>query len=400
MTRKAGGKYYAAAVGEVNVVTQMKAVNAIIGGEGNGGVIFPESHYGRDSLVGIGLFLTHLANKGIKASELRASYPAYVISKNKIELTAAAGMHSAAFSADFSYFLHTTSTINSPAITSICNGSGAVLRVLEDNKVLTTRMLDYKISIAEFGQLPIENNINLNYWIIKPKDFDPNKKYPLLMFVYGGPGSQQVLNSWGGGNFLWHQMLANEKGYIVVCVDNRGTGARGAEFKKMTYKQLGKYESDDQISAAKYFGSQNYIDASRIGIWGWSYGGFMSSTCLTKGVDVFKAAIAVAPVTNWRFYDNIYTERYMQLPKDNADGYDLNSPINMIDKLKGKYLLVHGTGDDNVHFQNSAEMVEKMVEQNKPFQSAYYPNKTHGISGGNTRLHLFTLMTNFILENL
>ena len=320
--------------------------------------------------------------------------------KNKIELTAAAGMHSAAFSTDFSYFLHTTSSINSPSITSICNGSGAVLRVLEDNKALTAKMQDYKISTAEFGQLPIDNKVKLNYWIIKPKDFDPNKKYPLLMFVYGGPGSQQVLNAWSGANYWWHQMLANEKGYIVACVDNRGTGARGAEFKKMTYKQLGKYESDDQISAAKYFGNQNYIDASRIGIWGWSYGGFMSSTCLTKGADVFKAAIAVAPVTNWRFYDNIYTERYMQLPKDNAEGYDSNSPINMVEKLKGKYLLVHGTGDDNVHFQNSAEMVEKMVELNKPFQSAYYPNKSHGISGGNTRLHLFTLMTNFILENL
>ncbi|MFM9944862.1 MAG: S9 family peptidase [Bacteroidia bacterium] len=320
--------------------------------------------------------------------------------KNKMDLTAQAGMHSASFSADFSYYLHSMSTINSPAVTSIYNSTGTNLRVLEDNNALRIKMQDYKISMAEFGQLPIENNINLNYWMIKPKDFDPAKKYPLLMFVYGGPGSQQVLNSWGGGNYWWHQMLANEKGYIVVCVDNRGTGARGAEFKKMTYKQLGKYESDDQIAAAMYFGSQSYIDATRIGIWGWSYGGFMSSTCITKGADVFKAAIAVAPVTNWRFYDNIYTERYMQLPKDNADGYDSNSPINMVEKLKGKYLLVHGTGDDNVHFQNSAEMVEKMVEQNKPFQSAYYPNKSHGISGGNTRLHLFTLMTNFLLENL
>lgn len=220
------------------------------------------------------------------------------------------------------------------------------------------------------------------------------------MFVYGGPGSQQVTNAWGGGNYLWHQMLANEKGYIIACVDNRGTGARGAEFKKMTYKQLGKFESEDQISAAKYFGSLPFIDVTRIGIWGWSYGGFMSSTCLTKGSDVFKAAIAVAPVTNWRYYDNIYTERYMQLPKDNPDGYDNNSPISMVDKLKGKYLLIHGTGDDNVHFQNSVKMVEKMVELNKPFQSAYYPDKNHGIYGGNTRLHLFTLMTNFILENL
>lgn len=338
---------------------------------------------------------------GFEASSLEKHiYKIDLDGKNKTDLTPSPGMHSASFSADFSFYLHTVSTINTPSVASIFNGTGTNLRVLEDNNALGLKMQDYKVSLAEFGQLPIENNIKLNYWMIKPKDFDPAKKYPLLIFVYGGPGSQQVLNAWGGSNYWWHQMLANEKGFIVVCVDNRGTGARGAEFKKMTYKQLGKYESDDQISAAMYFGSQNYIDATRIGIWGWSYGGFMSSTCLTKGADVFKAAIAVAPVTNWRFYDNIYTERYMQLPKDNADGYDLNSPINMVDKLKGKYLLVHGTGDDNVHFQNSVEMVEKMVEQNKAFQSAYYPNKSHGISGGNTRLHLFTLMTNFLLENL
>jgi len=320
--------------------------------------------------------------------------------KNKVDLTPATGMHSAAFSSDFSYFLHSTSTINSPSIISMCSSTGATIRTLEDNKILTEKMLEYKLSKAEFGQVSIDNSINLNYWMIKPNDFDPLKKYPLLMFVYGGPGSQQVLNSWGGANYWWYQMLANQKGYIIACVDNRGTGARGAEFKKMTYKQLGKYESDDQISSAKYFGNLSFIDASRIGIWGWSYGGFMSSTCITKGADVFKAAIAVAPVTNWRFYDNIYTERYMQLPKDNADGYDLNSPINMVEKLKGNYLLIHGTGDDNVHFQNSVEMVEKLVENNKTFQSAYYPNKNHGIYGGNTRLHLYTLMTNFILDKL
>jgi len=338
---------------------------------------------------------------GFEASSLEKHiYKTDLDGQNKMDITPDAGMHSASFSADFSYFLHTTSTINTPSISSICNGSGSLVRMLEDNQMLLAKMKDYKISNAEFGKLPITNSVNLNYWIIKPKDFDPAKKYPLLMFVYGGPGSQQVINGYGGANYWWHQMLANEKGYIIACVDNRGTGARGAEFKKMTYKQLGKYESDDQISAAIYFGSLPYIDAKRIGIWGWSYGGFMSSTCITKGSEVFKAAIAIAPVTNWRYYDNIYTERYMQLPKDNAEGYDLNSPINMLDKLKGKYLLIHGTGDDNVHFQNSAEMVKKMVELNKPFQSAYYPNKSHGISGLNTRLHLFTLMTNFILENL
>ncbi len=338
---------------------------------------------------------------GYEASSLEKHiYKIDLDGKNKTDLTPFPGMHSATFSADFSYLLHSVSTINSPSVTSIINSTGTQLRILEDNHALVLKMQDYKLSQANFSQLPIQNNVDLNYWIIKPNDFDINKKYPLLLFVYGGPGSQQVINAWGGANYWWHQMLANEKGYIIACVDNRGTGARGAEFKKMTYKQLGKFESDDQISAAKYFGSLPFIDSTRIGIWGWSYGGFMSSTCLAKGGDVFKAAIAVAPVTNWRFYDNIYTERYMQLPKDNADGYDLNSPINMVEKLKGKYLLVHGMGDDNVHFQNSAEMVEKMVEQNKAFQSAYYPNKAHGISGGNTRLHLYTLMTNFLLENL
>lgn len=319
--------------------------------------------------------------------------------KGKKDLTPTPGMHSATFSADFSYFLQTTSTINTPSVTTINKGNGELVRILEDNKVLKEKLAEYKFSQSEINSITV-NNTSLNYWMIKPKDFDPSKKYPMLMFVYGGPGSQQVTNAWGGGNYLWHQMLANEKGYIIACVDNRGTGARGAEFKKMTYKQLGKFESDDQISAAKYFGTMPFIDATRIGIWGWSYGGFMSSTCLTKGADVFKAAIAVAPVTNWRYYDNIYTERYMQLPKDNPDGYDNNSPISMVDKLNGKYLLVHGTGDDNVHFQNSVKMVEKMIELNKPFESAYYPDKNHGIYGGNTRLHLFTLMTNFILENL
>ena len=338
---------------------------------------------------------------GFEASTLEKHiYKIDLDGKNKTDITPHPGMHSAAFSIDFSFLLHTVSTINTPSVTSIINATGTELRILEDNNSLVLKMQDYKLSQVNFSQLPIQNNVQLNYWIIKPNDFDPNKKYPLLMFVYGGPGSQQVLNAWGGSNYWWHQMLANEKGYIIVCVDNRGTGARGAEFKKMTYKNLGKYESDDQITAAKYFGNLPFIDSTRIGIWGWSYGGFMSSICLAKGADIFKAAIAVAPVTNWRFYDNIYTERYMQLPKDNAEGYDKNSPINMIDSLKGNYLLVHGTGDDNVHFQNSAEMVEKMVEQNKPFQSAYYPNKSHGISGGNTRLHLFTLMTKFILENL
>lgn len=320
--------------------------------------------------------------------------------KNKTDITPSNGMHSATFNSTFTYFLHNNSSINSPSEIAICDNKGKVIRTLEKNEALKNKIKEYKFSKAEFGKLPINTGEVLNYWIIKPSDFDSSKKYPLLMFVYGGPGSQQVTNAWGGANFIWHQMLANNNGYIIACVDNRGTGARGAEFKKMTYRQLGKYESDDQISAAQYFGNFKYINKARIGIWGWSYGGYMSSICITKGADVFKTAIAVAPVTNWRFYDNIYTERYMQLPGDNAEGYDDNSPINMVKKLKGNYLIIHGTGDDNVHFQNSAMMVEKLVENNIPFKSAYYPNRNHGIYGGNTRLHLFTLMTNFILENL
>ena len=234
---------------------------------------------------------------------------------------------------------------------------------------------------------------------MKPHDFDETKEYPLFMYLYGGPGSQQVTDSWGGSNFMWYQMLT-QQGYIVACIDNRGTGARGSEFKKCTYQQLGKLETEDQIEANKYLASLPYIDSSRIGIFGWSYGGYMSSLCLLKGADYFKMAIAVAPVTNWRYYDTIYTERYMRTPQENASGYDDNSPINHVDKLKGKYLLVHGSADDNVHHQNTMEMTSALVNANKDFDMFIYPNKNHGIYGGYTRLHLFRKMTNFIQENL
>ncbi len=219
------------------------------------------------------------------------------------------------------------------------------------------------------------------------------------MFQYSGPGSQQVMNQFGGRDFWWYQMLA-QKGYVIVCVDGTGTGCRGEAFRKKTYLQLGKYESEDQIAVAKYFAKQSYINPSRIGIWGWSYGGFMSSICITKGADVFKTAIAVAPVTNWRYYDNIYTERYMRTPQENAQGYDENSPINMVDKLKGNFLLIHGSADDNVHYQNSMMMLDRMIKANKEFDSEIYPNKNHGISGGITRYHLYNRITNYILEKL
>jgi dipeptidyl-peptidase-4 len=237
-------------------------------------------------------------------------------------------------------------------------------------------------------------------WMIYPPNFDPSKKYPVLFCNYGGPGSQQVANRFGAVS-SWHQLLA-QKGFIVVSIDNTGTGFRGEEFKKKTYLQLGKFEIEDQIDAAKYIGDMPFVDKNNIGHWGWSYGGFMSSLAITKGSDVFSAAVAVAPVTNWRFYDNIYTERYMRTPQENAKGYDDNSPINFTDRIKGKYLLIHGTADDNVHFQNSTQMISALVKSNIDFESAYYPNKNHGISGqmDNTTFHLWSKMTNWIMENM
>ena len=230
--------------------------------------------------------------------------------------------------------------------------------------------------------------------IVKTK----TEKYPVLIYVYGGPGNQQVLDSWSG-HYMWYQLLC-QKGYIIVCIDNRGTGGRGAEFKKCTYKELGKFETEDQIAGAKYLSSLKYIDNNRIGIWGWSYGGYMSSLCLLKGNEYFNTAIAVAPVTNWRYYDTIYTERYMRTPQENPDGYDLNSPINYVDLLKGNYLLIHGSADDNVHYQNTMEMISALVKNNKQFELFIYPDKNHSIYGGNTRIHLFTKITNFIIQNL
>ncbi len=219
------------------------------------------------------------------------------------------------------------------------------------------------------------------------------------MYLYGGPGSQEATDSWKGQNYWWFQMLA-QQGYVIACVDNRGTGGRGEEFKKMTYLKMGHYETIDQIEAAKKLGSLPFVDPNRIGIFGWSYGGFMSSLCLFKGSDVFKAAIAVAPVTHWKWYDTIYTERYMRTPAENPEGYEDNSPVLFADRLKGNYLLVHGTGDDNVHFQNTEEMVNALIKANKQFDTYFYPNRNHGISGGPTRLHLFTKMTSFLNEKL
>jgi len=308
------------------------------------------------------------------------------------------GTNSVKFSKGLKYYINSYSNANIPPVYSLHKSDGKELKILEDNKDFQTTISEYNITAKEFFKIPI-GDYELNSWIIKPPNFDKNKEYPLFMFLYGGPGSQKVLNQFESGNYFWHQMLA-QQGYIVACVDNRGTGGKGSEFKKMTYKELGKYELIDQIEAAKYFGKLNYIDSKRIGIQGWSYGGYMSSLAITKGSDFFKLAIAVAPVTNWRYYDNIYTERYMQTPQENASGYDENSPINFVDKLTGKYLLIHGSADDNVHVQNTYEMTSALVKANKQFDLFIYPDKNHGIYGGNTRLHLYKKMTDFIKSNL
>jgi dipeptidyl-peptidase-4 len=313
-------------------------------------------------------------------------------------ISSSTGTNDAEFSTGFNYFIKTYSDANTPPVYSLCSSNGEQVKLLENNASLIETLAPYKLSKKEFTTFH-SGTIELNGSIIYPPNFDAIKKYPVYMTVYGGPGHNTVENQWEGSNYLWYQMLA-QKGYIVVSVDNRGTQFRGEEFKKSTYKQLGKLETEDQIAAAKYMAALPYVDASRIGIQGWSYGGYMSSLCITKGADIFKMAIAVAPVTNWRYYDSIYTERFMQTPQENGSGYDDNSPINHVSRLKGKYLLIHGTADDNVHFQNSVEMVNALVKANKQFDLFFYPDKNHGIYGGNTRLHLYNMMTNFIIENL
>ncbi|WP_073177663.1 S9 family peptidase [Flagellimonas flava] len=319
--------------------------------------------------------------------------------KKKKRLTTEEGTNNADFSASFTYFINTFSDATTPYRFTLNQASdGKELREIKNNEDLSKKLEGFDMSRKEFSTININGN-DLNMWTVKPADFDPNKKYPLLMFQYSGPGSQQVANRWLGSNDFWHQMLASE-GYIVACVDGRGTGYKGRDFKKVTYLNLVKHETEDQIAAAKKLSELPYIDENRTGIWGWSYGGHMSTNCLLKGNDVFEMAIAVAPVTSWRFYDTIYTERFMRTPAENPAGYDDNSPFNYPELLKGKYLLVHGSGDDNVHVQNSMRMIEALVQANKDFEWAIYPDRNHGIYGGNTRLHLFSKMTKFVKENL
>ena len=329
----------------------------------------------------------------------RDVYSIKINGKNKTRLTKKEGMNSADFSADYTYFINSYTSTETPYEFTLHNAkNGKLVRKINDNSALLEKEAAYNFAPKELSTIEVNGN-KLNMWMIKPNDFDENKEYPLLMFQYSGPGSQSVSNSYFGTNDYWYQLLANE-GYIIATVDGRGTGFKGADFKKVTQNELGKYEVEDQIAAAQKLGARDYIDENRIGIWGWSYGGFMSSNAILKGNDTFSMAIAVAPVISWRFYDTIYTERYMTTPQENPSGYDENSPINHAEKLKGDYLLIHGGGDDNVHLQNTMRMVEALVQANKQFDWAIYPDRNHGIYGGNTRLHLYTMMTDFIKEKL
>lgn len=328
--------------------------------------------------------------------------------KKTTQLTEGEAWHRAVFNSNFTQFYDYKSDLNTPQVVTLNNITTNKKKVIitsldktvNENSKLKSKLDEYNFGKAEFIRVPNSKGDTLNGWMLKPANFDPSKKYPVLFCNYGGPGSQQVGNRFGAVS-SWHQMLA-QKGFIVVSVDNTGTGFRGEEFKKKTYLQLGKFEIEDQIDAAKYIGNMAFVDKNNIGHWGWSYGGFMSSLAITKGNEVFSAAVAVAPVTSWRYYDNIYTERYMRTPQENAGGYDDNSPINFTDKIKGKYLIIHGTADDNVHFQNATQMISALVKSNIDFESAYYPNKNHGISGqmDNTTFHLWSKMTNWIMENM
>ena len=352
------------------------------------------NYYGFDEKNNI-VFYQSVENGSIN----RDVYSININGKNKKRLTQKEGTNAADFSANFTYFINSFSSATAaPEYTLHTAKDGKLVTVIKDNTALEKALQAYHLPAKEFSTIAVNGN-DLNMWIIKPADFDASKTYPLFLYQYSGPGSQSVENKWNSANDYWYYYLA-QQGYIIACVDGRGTGFKGAEFKKVTQNELGKYEVEDQIQAAKQLGALDYIDQNRIGIWGWSYGGFMSSNALFKGNDVFKMAIAVAPVTSWRYYDTIYTERYMTTPQENPSGYDENSPIFHVDKLKGNFLLIHGSADDNVHVQNTMQMVEALVQANKQFEWMIYPDKNHGIYGGNTRLHLYTKMTNYIKDNL
>lgn len=319
-------------------------------------------------------------------------------------VTTQPGWHSIDLSRDLSYFLDTVSDSETPSVTSLFRTDGELVTVLEDNQRLQDRLARYELVPIEFTTVPAADGTPLNASLIKPRTFDENREYPVLMYVYGGPGSQTVVNRWGGGRYLWHQYLANELDIIVASVDNRGTGGRGKNFKSVTYRKLGQIEALDQIAAARYLGEQSYVDPARIGIWGWSYGGYMAlmGMMYDVGPSTFKLGISVAPVTDWRFYDTIYTERFMSTPQKNAIGYTEGAPIHYAERLSDNQnlLIIHGDLDDNVHYQNAVQMIDALQSANKQFDMMIYPGRDHGIGGGVTRLHLHQLMTDYLADHL
>lgn len=313
-------------------------------------------------------------------------------------LTAREGYNSATFSAGYKYFINTWSDINTPVVYTLNNNSGKVLSTLVDNKGLKEKLAAYDLGTRELFSFTTSEGVKLNGWMVKPAGFDASRRYPVIMYQYGGPGNQQVLNSWNigmcGQGAMLEQYMA-QQGYIVVCVDGRGTGGRGAEFEKCTYLRLGELEAKDQVETALWLGSQPYVDKNRIGIWGWSYGGWNTLMSMSEGRPVFRAGVAVAPPTSWRYYDTVYSERYMRTPKENPSGYDEVNPMARVDKLSGALLICHGLADDNVHFQNTAEYTEALVQADKDFKENIYTNRNHSIYGGNTRNHLFRQIVNF-----
>ncbi len=334
-----------------------------------------------------------------KSPMVKHVYSVDLRGKKKSQHSKVEGTSRAQFSSTYDYYVLTHSDINTPSTYNVYNRNDILVRAIENNAGLKKLQEDYGTQKMEFFSFKTSEGVELNGWILKPKNFKANGQHPVFMTQYSGPGSQSVTDGWKGNNYWWYQMLA-QQGYVVACVDPRGTGARGEEFKKMTYLELGKYETIDQIEAAKYLGGLPFTDKNRIGIFGWSYGGYMSSLCILKGNDTFKAAIAVAPVTSWKWYDTIYTERYMRTVEENKSGYADNSPIYFADRLKGNYLLIHGDGDDNVHYQHTVEMANALISANKQYDTYVYPNRNHGIYGDNARLHLYTKMTNFLNEKL
>ena len=312
-------------------------------------------------------------------------------------LSQKAGVNNAVFSSNYKYFINTWSDLNHPLQYTLCQNNGKVLKTLIDNQELVQKLSDYDLGTKELFSFTTSEGVQLNGWMVKPKDFDPAKKYPVIMYQYGGPGNQQVLNQWGigmnGGGAILEQYLC-QQGYLCVCVDNRGTGGRGAEFEKCTYLRLGELEARDQVETALWLGGQPYVDKERIGIWGWSYGGWNTLMSMSEGRPVFKAGVAIAPPTCWRFYDSIYTERYMRTPNENKAGYDEVNPIARASQLSGALLLCHGLADDNVHYRNTAEYVEALVQADKDFRQLVYTNRNHSIFGGNTRNHLFRQVVN------